>query len=109
MSLNMSLQKADRHRKRISLDEPTQFVRIAITVPKDLLEQVDAAAYLYGQPRSGLIQKALREASDDLIGLDWIKEIFQQRDIKREQGYDVDKLVQRIFEWAPAAGDATFY
>jgi len=102
--------RKSRPRKNIMLEEAVDFARIAITIPEDILEQLDLAARLYGQPRSTLIQKACRDVAEDLVGLDWLKEIFQQKDVKNgSDSYDVSKIISRLYEWAPAATDNSFY
>jgi hypothetical protein len=91
--------------------EPVEFERIAITIPTDMLQQVDLAARLYRETRSGMIQRACRAMVGDLVGVDWIKEIVQEKEVKLSSGiYDLDKLISRIYDWAPSgSGDKTFY
>jgi hypothetical protein len=102
--------RKSRARKNITLEEPVEFARIAITIPEDVLGQLDVAARLYGQARSTIIQKACKDVAEDLVGLDWLKEIFQQKEVRSgSDGYDVSKIISRVFEWAPAASDNSFY
>src|SRR5208282_5099529 len=101
MSTNTT-SKQLRHRKRIAPTEPVEFERITITIPKGLLKEVDYIARLYQHTRSSMIQSACDSMADDLIRADWIKAIFQEKDLRRDQGaYDVDKIISSLFEEGP--------
>jgi hypothetical protein len=99
-----------RRRKKIVPAEPVKFERIAMTIPKDLLKEVDYVAQLYRRTRSSMIQSACNWMVEDLVRVDWIREIFQEKGVQHGQaGYDVDKLISSLFESAtPGPSENTF-
>lgn len=98
-----------RRRKRIIPGEPVEFERISITIPKDLLKEIDYATKLYRQTRSGLIQIACNEIVKDTARADWIREILQEKDVRKgETSYNVDKLISRLFEETAEIGENSF-
>ena len=79
--------------------EPEDYVRIAFTMPTDLLSKIDEAAQIYGITRSTLIQNACKTyVEEDLTGTTWLRHLLQHKDIKRGSptGYDVDALIDAL-------------
>lgn len=101
--------KQRRRRRSIILAEPVEFERISITIPKDLLKEIDYATKLYRQTRSGFIQIACNEVVKDTVRVDWIREILQEKDVRKgEASYNVDKLISRLFEESTETGENSF-
>ncbi len=79
--------------------EPEDYVRIAFTMPTDLLAKIDEAAKLYGITRSTLIQNACKTYVDeDLVGTVWLKHLLQHKGIKKGSttGYDVNAFIDEL-------------
>ena len=94
-----SRSKQRRRRKSIIPAEPVEFERISMTIPKDLLKEVDYVTKLYRQTRSGTIQSACVDMVQDLVRVDWIRGILQEKGVRQgEATYNVDKLISRLFE-----------
>ncbi|TMI37749.1 hypothetical protein E6H23_11215 [Candidatus Bathyarchaeota archaeon] len=67
--------------------EPEDYVRIAFTMPTDLLAKIDEAAKLYGITRSTLIQNACKTYVDeDLVGTVWLKHLRAPSDYQKSSG-----------------------
>jgi hypothetical protein len=94
----VSLEPGRRVVKTIEL-EPEDYVRVAFTMPTDLLARIDEAAKLYGITRSTLIQNACKTYLDeDLVGTDWLRHLLQHKGIKKGSttGYDVDAFIDEL-------------
>jgi hypothetical protein len=81
--------------------EPEEFIRIALTIPTDIMKNLDQASQLYGITRSKLIQLACKHyLEDDLLDTSWLRELLSDEDIKRPSGYDVDELVDTLSSYS---------
>src|SRR2546426_2083579 len=84
--------------------EPEAYIRVALTMPSDLLTRVDEASKLYGFTRSKLIQEACEAYVVDLVGTDALRQMLQNTSIKKGSptGYDVDALIDEMsYQYIP--------
>lgn len=94
----VSMEPGRRIVKTVEL-EPEDYVRIAFTMPTDVLSRIDEAAKLYGITRSTLIQNACKTyVEEDLLGTVWLRHLLQHKAIKKGSttGYDVDGLINEL-------------